>query len=154
MPPSHYSNPLDNMIAAAKRLAAVPIEGDLQPPWRYGGPESFFRQRWLNRRLIRTVVNGFIQPLVQAGVIAGILIRQRFQAVSDTMRLPRLRAREVSRPTEQQDQHFLHKPNTFPLDTQILARRWCGLQVASGEAYSKRVQTFTTPYRGPVMTLC
>ena len=26
-PPGHYSNPLDNMIAAASRLAALPVEG-------------------------------------------------------------------------------------------------------------------------------
>ena len=69
------------------------------------------------------------------------------------MRWPPLRAREVSRPMEQHDPHF-HKSDTFPLDTQRLARRWCGLQAASGEAYSKRVQTFTIPYRGHVMTPC
>ena len=28
MPPGHYSNPLDNMIAAATRLAALPVEGE------------------------------------------------------------------------------------------------------------------------------
>ena len=27
-PPGHYSNPLENMIAAAARLAALPVEGD------------------------------------------------------------------------------------------------------------------------------
>ena len=27
-PPGHYSNPLENMIAAAARLAALPIEGN------------------------------------------------------------------------------------------------------------------------------
>ena len=27
-PTGHYSNPLDNMIAAATRLAALPVEGD------------------------------------------------------------------------------------------------------------------------------
>ena len=27
-PPGHYSNPLDNMVAAASRLAAIPVEGD------------------------------------------------------------------------------------------------------------------------------
>ena len=27
-PPGHYSNPLENMIAAAARLAALPIDGD------------------------------------------------------------------------------------------------------------------------------
>ena len=27
-PPGHYSNPLDNMIAAAMRLAALPVEGE------------------------------------------------------------------------------------------------------------------------------
>ena len=27
-PPGHYSNPLDNMIAAATRLAALPVEGE------------------------------------------------------------------------------------------------------------------------------
>ena len=27
-PPGHYSNPLENMIAAATRLAALPIDGD------------------------------------------------------------------------------------------------------------------------------
>ena len=27
-PPGHYSNPLENMIAAAARLAALPAEGD------------------------------------------------------------------------------------------------------------------------------
>ena len=70
------------------------------------------------------------------------------------MRWPPLRAREVLRPTEQQDPHFLHKPDTFPLDTQRLAPRWCSLQAASGETYSKRVQTFTKPYRGHVMTPC
>ena len=75
-PPGHYSNPLDNMIAAATRLAALPIEGECPAAMRYGGPESFFRHQWLNRRLIRTTVNKFIQPLVQAGVIAGILTRQ------------------------------------------------------------------------------
>ena len=27
-PPGHYSNPMDNIVAAASRLAAIPIEGD------------------------------------------------------------------------------------------------------------------------------
>ena len=27
-PPGHYSNPLENMITAAARLAALPVEGD------------------------------------------------------------------------------------------------------------------------------
>ena len=27
-PPGHFSSPLDNMIAAASRLAAIPMEGD------------------------------------------------------------------------------------------------------------------------------
>ena len=27
-PPGHYSNPLDNIVAAASRLAALPIEGE------------------------------------------------------------------------------------------------------------------------------
>ena len=27
-PPGHYSNPLDNMITAATRLAALPVEGE------------------------------------------------------------------------------------------------------------------------------
>ena len=27
-PPAHYSNPLDNMIAAVSRLAAIPMEGE------------------------------------------------------------------------------------------------------------------------------
>ena len=70
------------------------------------------------------------------------------------MRWPPLRGREVLRPTEQQDPHFLHKPDTFPLDTQRLAPRWCSLKAASGETYSKHVQTFTKPYRGHVMTPC
>ena len=39
------------------------------------------------------------------------------------MRWPPLRAQEVSRPTQQQDTHFLHKPDTFPLDTHRLSRR-------------------------------
>ena len=39
------------------------------------------------------------------------------------MRWPPLRAQEVSRPTEQQDPHFLHKPDTFPLDTHRLSQR-------------------------------
>ena len=70
------------------------------------------------------------------------------------MRWPSLRAREVLRPTEQQDLHLLHKPDTFPLDTQRLACRWCSLQAASCETFSKHVQTFTTPYRGHVMMPC
>ena len=28
MPPGHFSSPLDNMIAVASRLAAIPMEGD------------------------------------------------------------------------------------------------------------------------------
>ena len=28
MPPSHFSNPLDNMIAAATRLAALPVQDE------------------------------------------------------------------------------------------------------------------------------
>ena len=27
-PPGHYSNPLDNIVAAASRLAALPVEGE------------------------------------------------------------------------------------------------------------------------------
>ena len=27
-PPGHYSNPMDNLVAAAARLEAIPIEGD------------------------------------------------------------------------------------------------------------------------------
>ena len=65
---------------------------------------------------------------------------------------PPLRAREVSRPTEQHGPQFLHKPETFSLDTERLPRRWCSLQAASGEAYKKRAQTFTTPYMDHLMT--
>jgi hypothetical protein len=67
---------------------------------------------------------------------------------------PPLRAREVSRPTEQHDPHFLHKPDTFPFGTNRLPERWCSLQAASDEAYWKRVQTSTTTYRGHVTTPC
>ena len=28
IPPDHYANPLENMVAAAARLAALPIDGD------------------------------------------------------------------------------------------------------------------------------
>ena len=28
MPPGHYSNPMDNLVAAAARLEAIPVEGD------------------------------------------------------------------------------------------------------------------------------
>ena len=28
MPPGHYSNPMDNLVAAATRLEAIPVEGD------------------------------------------------------------------------------------------------------------------------------
>ena len=70
------------------------------------------------------------------------------------IRWPPLIAREVSRPTEKQGPHFLHKPDSFPLGTQRLHRRWCSLQAVAGEPYSKRSQTFTTPYRGHVMTPC
>ena len=57
-------------------------------------------------------------------------------------------------PTEQHDQHFLHKRDTFPLDTKRIPRRWCSLQAASGKPHPDRVQTFTTPYKGHVMTSC
>lgn len=60
------------------------------------------------------------------------------------MRWPPLRAREVLWPTKQHDPRFLNKLDTFPLDTERLARRWCGLQGASGQAYLRRGQTFTT----------
>ena len=50
-------------------------------------------------------------------------VPEKCEAVARAMRLPPLRAREVSRPTEQQDPHFLHKPDTFPLDTHRLSRR-------------------------------
>ena len=39
------------------------------------------------------------------------------------IRWPPLIAREVSRPTEKQGPHFLHKPDSFPLGTQRLHRR-------------------------------
>src|SRR3989337_649161 len=39
------------------------------------------------------------------------------------MRWPPLRAQEVSRPTEIQGPRFLHKLDTFPLDTHRLSRR-------------------------------
>jgi hypothetical protein len=70
------------------------------------------------------------------------------------IRRPTLRAREFSRPTEQHDPHFLHKPDTFPLGTHRLPERWCSLEAASNEAYWKRVQTSTTTYRGHVTTPC
>ena len=60
----------------------------------------------------------------------------------------------VSRPTEQQDPHFLHKPDTFPFGTHRLPERWCSLQAASDEAYWKRAQTSTSTYRGHVTTPC
>lgn len=49
---------------------------------------------------------------------------------------------------------FLHKPDKFSLDSQILPRRWCSLQAASGQASAKRAQSFTTPYRGHMTTPC
>ena len=36
--------------------------------------------------------------------------------------MPPLRAQDVLRPTEQHDPHFLHKSDTFPLDTHRLSR--------------------------------
>ena len=37
-PPGHYPNPLENMITAAARLAALPVEGD--------SPTAGFDRRW------------------------------------------------------------------------------------------------------------
>ena len=74
--------------------------------------------------------------------------------LTHVIRWPPLRAREVLRPTEQQGPHFLHTPYSFPLGTQRLHRRWCSLQAAAGEPYSKRAQTFITNCRVHVMTPC
>ena len=46
-PPGHYSNPMDNLVASAARLEAIPIEGD--------SPQAI-ETRWV-KELLRTALD-------------------------------------------------------------------------------------------------
>ena len=46
MPPGHYSNPLDNMITAASRLAALPVDGE----------SPMVVETWKARELLQTAL--------------------------------------------------------------------------------------------------
>ena len=79
-PPGHYPNPLDNMIAAASRLAALPVEGE--------SPAVI--EAWKAVELLQTAVadSEFIKLRATADVIAGALNRQRFPAASGAVTRP------------------------------------------------------------------
>ena len=84
-PPGHYSNPLDNTIAAASRLAPFQLKASLQWRLKPGELESCCRRRWFSSMIIHTVVKGFIPPLAQARVTADIWMNRLCQAVRGTV---------------------------------------------------------------------
>ena len=59
-PPGHFSNPLDNMIAAASRLAALPIEGESRAAVEARKAVELLQLEVLSTRLTHTVVIEFI----------------------------------------------------------------------------------------------
>ena len=83
IPPGHYANPLENMVAAAARLAALPIDGD--------SPTAVetrrLRELWRSKRHTLIAGTGSIQPLVQAGarVIADTWSQRPAQVMSNAM---------------------------------------------------------------------
>ena len=73
-PPGHYSNPLDNIVAAASRLAALPTDGE-SPVAVEARRARDLLQTALNQQqaYFHTVVKGFIPLPVQARAIADML---------------------------------------------------------------------------------
>ena len=63
IPEGHFSNPMENLIAASARLAALPWTVMTRQRWRPGGSESFSRRPWLSKRPILIAGTGFIQLL-------------------------------------------------------------------------------------------
>src|SRR3954465_12370361 len=63
IPPGHFSNPMENLIAASTRLAALPVDGDDPTAVETGGSGNLSKQRWLSKRPTPTAEIGFTQLL-------------------------------------------------------------------------------------------
>ena len=103
-PPGHYNNPLENMVAAAARLAALPVDGDsptaietrrvrelLQTALAQQEAYSYSRDR-IHSTLVRA----------RARVTAGTWSQQAAQVTSDAMTRPLAMARLIMEPFTQQ----------------------------------------------------
>ena len=82
-PPGHYSNPMDNLVAAAARLEAIPIEGDSPQAVETRQVKELLMTASPNRKHTRTAATGSTRPPVQAGAIADIWMNQQYQLMND-----------------------------------------------------------------------
>ena len=80
-PPGHYSNPLDNMIAAVSRLAALPIDGESPTAVETRRARELLQTALTQQQAYFIVVIGFIPPIARAEVTADILMSRRCQEV-------------------------------------------------------------------------
>lgn len=89
-PSSHFSNPVDNMLAEATQLSTIPVVGDTLAQSRPGTLLGSFRPRLLSRPIILTVGTMCIRLHYQAVVTAGMLSRQPCPAASGVVTRPRI----------------------------------------------------------------
>ena len=85
MPLGHYSNPLDNIVAAASRLAALPVEGESPVAVETRRARELLQTALTQQQAYSYSRERFIPPPAQAGVTGGILMNRLCQAVRGTV---------------------------------------------------------------------
>ena len=70
-PPGHYLNPMDNLVAAAARLEAIPVEGDSPQAVETRRVKELLRTALIQQEAYSYNLIGFILRPVRAGAIAG-----------------------------------------------------------------------------------
>ena len=84
-PPGHFSSPLDNMIAAASRLAAIPMEGDSLAAVETRRARDLLQTAVVQQQAYSYSRDRIHQPLVRAKVIAGTWMNRQCQVVRGTI---------------------------------------------------------------------
>ena len=84
-PPGHYSNPLDNIVAAASRLAALPVKGESPVEVETRRTRELLQTALTQQQAYSYSRERIHSTPAQAEVIAGILMNRLFQAVRGTI---------------------------------------------------------------------